>query len=377
MADAVDSYAALRARQFGSQPANAPEPWDVIDPRSWTQPARARQWLVPDWIPIGVVTALYGDGGVGKSLIAQQLMTSVALALPWLGLDVSPGRAIGLMCEDDEEELHRRQDSINAALGVSNSNLENMRLISRVGEDNVLMQWPDRGASGETTPAFAELRRQCALWRPRLIVLDTIADFFGGNELDRTQVRQFVQGTFGVLAREFQCAVVACGHPSAAGISSGAGTGGSTAWSNTVRSRLYLSRQDGEDANPDQRKLARMKANYAPREADITLGWRDGMFDVDGADKARTALDWPDIEKLFIEIDAAWRAVKPWSMAPQTKKDGRFLPLWAEVNLGLSARAVQRQVEQWLVGGFLSVEVADERAKLKGLKVKKWLRPEE
>jgi hypothetical protein len=48
----------------------------LLDPRSWTKPAPPRLWNVPDWVPRGVVTSLYGDGGIGKTLLAQQLDTS-------------------------------------------------------------------------------------------------------------------------------------------------------------------------------------------------------------------------------------------------------------------------------------------------------------
>ena len=39
-----------------------------------------REWIVQDWLPIGCTTADYGDGGVGKTLLSQQLMTSTAPA---------------------------------------------------------------------------------------------------------------------------------------------------------------------------------------------------------------------------------------------------------------------------------------------------------
>ena len=55
----------------------------------------ARRWIVPQWIPCDVVTGFYGDGGVGKSLLAQQLQTATALGSTWLGLPVerSPASA--------------------------------------------------------------------------------------------------------------------------------------------------------------------------------------------------------------------------------------------------------------------------------------------
>jgi RecA-family ATPase len=367
-----------RFRPTPERATPAPEPFDLPDPRGWNGHPPARRWNVKEWIPRGTVTALYGDGGVGKSLLAQQLLTCTAMALPWLGLETAGGRALGVMCEDDDDELHRRQVAINAHLGIGMENLENLRLLSRVGENNILMSFPPRGGVGELSAVFERLDLTCRAFKPTLLVGDTIADFFGGSEIDRGQVRQFVQNAFGRLARDHQCAVVIAGHPSASGMSSGSGTGGSTAWSNTVRSRLYLTRpqaKEGEEADPDVRVLSRMKANYAPREATIQLRYQDGVFvEMDGAG-GRATLEWPDIQAVFTEIQRAWDAGRPWSLAPQTKKDGRFLPLWAEMHLGVSARAVARLAESWLAGGYLASETRDAKAKVKGLRVVRWLDP--
>jgi hypothetical protein len=65
----------------------APQRPPIIDPRNWSgKPLPAREWLVENWIPMNHVTALYGDGGMGKTLLAQQLLTSVATGREWLGL---------------------------------------------------------------------------------------------------------------------------------------------------------------------------------------------------------------------------------------------------------------------------------------------------
>lgn len=91
------------------------------------------------------------------------------------------------------------------------------------------------------TALWAELRAEVLEFRPVLLVLDTLADVFGGSEKDRAQVRQFV-GLLRGLAIEADLATLLLGHPSIAGMASGAGTSGSTAWSNSVRSRLCLER---------------------------------------------------------------------------------------------------------------------------------------
>src|SRR5262249_38770422 len=74
----------------------------------------------------------------------------------------------------------------------------------------------------------------------------------------------------------------ATAHPSLAGISSGTGSSGSTAWDATFRSRAYLRRpvtEEGEEEpDPYRRELERVKANYARRDETLQLLWKDGVF---------------------------------------------------------------------------------------------------
>lgn len=213
-----------------------------IDLLSWQgRPIPERRWMVRDWIPWGYVAALYGDGGTGKSLLAQQLMTACAIRQNWLGLETTACSAIGLFCEDDEAELLRRQGCINRAAGVDFRDLGRLHIIPRVGDDNVLMTF-SRDGKGELRPLWHALVAEAKRRGARLVIIDTAADTFGGDELRRSEVRQFIASCLGRLAREIDGAVLLLAHPSLSGMASGSGSGGSTAWSNTVRSRLYLER---------------------------------------------------------------------------------------------------------------------------------------
>lgn len=243
------------------------------------KPVPEREWLVGDWIPWGHVTAMYGDGGTGKSLLAQQLMTATALGGEFLGIPVRQCRVLGLFCEDDEDELHRRQESINRAMDCGYPDLDGMQWISRVSAENLLMTFGADGL-GEITPFFAQLVQCAKDFGAQLVVVDTAADTFGGNENARPQVRQYLGAGLTRLAREINGCVVLTAHPSVTGLT-GSGAGGSTAWSNSVRSRLYLSRPAAEeDDTPDDdlRILSRKKSNYARVGDELRLRFQDGAF---------------------------------------------------------------------------------------------------
>lgn len=260
------------------------DPLEVIEPIGFQdKPVPERRWLWKDWIPIGAVTALYGDGGTGKSLLAQQLMTCCAADRLFLGFDVMHCRALGIFCEDDRDELHRRQAATNGAVDVEFGDLENVFWLPRVGDENLLMTFLADGR-GEASPLFTQIVNLAKERGVQLVAIDTAADVFAGNENIRPQVRQFI-ALLTRLARAIDGAVLLLAHPSQTGRASGTGDGGSTAWNNSVRSRLYLKRPDAAGGNvtdADIRILSRLKANYASAGAELTLRYSHGAFALDG-----------------------------------------------------------------------------------------------
>jgi RecA-family ATPase len=277
----------------------------LIDPREFIgQPVPEREWIVPDWVPVGVTTALYGPGGTGKSLLAQQLMTAAAVGGNWVGIPVEPVPSLGVFCEDDVDELRRRQHSINRELfGCDLDALGDARWLPRLGKDNVLMTFT-RDGRGAPTPLLGLIEEAARDFGAKLIIIDTIADTFGGDQNNAGQVRQYVQFGLARLARAIGGAVVACAHPSRSGISSNSGESGSVQWDAAFRSRLYLSAPKKEDKDdpepdPDARILSRKKANYAQRDETVSLYWESGVLKSD-APSERAAR--PPAEDVFMTI---------------------------------------------------------------------------
>jgi RecA-family ATPase len=260
----------------------AKEPIELlpIDPTTLADiPVPERQWLVPDWIPMARATGLYGAGGEGKTLLAQMLATACAIGALWLGLPVRQCRSLLLFCEDDQEEMWRRQEDINRHYGCTFADLGAMRWLPRLGRDNTLMAF--EAGRARLAPLFYELLHVAAEHGAQLIVADTLADVFSGSENDRGHARAFAQTALGGLARQTGGAVLALAHPSLSGTTSGSGSSGSTGWVGTFRAHLYLSSpkpEDGELSNLDARILTRGKANFARRGETIDVHWKDGVF---------------------------------------------------------------------------------------------------
>lgn len=243
-----------------------------------------RLWHVLDFMPARTVTILSGDGGTGKSLAAMQLAIATARGNDWLGQPTMAGRAVYISAEDDRDELHRRIASVAIAEGFELADLDRLTLCSLAEEDALLSVPEGPGKTMLQTPLFRRVEEWLSMHKPALTVLDTLADLFGGDEINRGQARQFI-GQLRGLALKYETTVLLLAHPSLSGMARGDGNSGSTAWNNSVRSRLYMRRvagEDGVEADPDARSLEVMKANYGRIGLSLSLRYRDGAFFSDG-----------------------------------------------------------------------------------------------
>lgn len=240
-----------------------------------------RPWHVESLVPARVVTLLQGDGGTGKSILALQLAVATVAGRKWLGQEVRRGNALYLSAEDDRGEIHRRLDAICIDYGIGLGDLPGLKVLDLTGADAVLGA-ADRQGRLLPTPRWQEFEQLAAAWEPALIVVDNLADVFAGEENSRPQARQFIAQLQGCAAR-LNASLVLLGHPSLAGMATGTGSSGSTAWNNSVRSRLYLERPkvDGEPGPADARMLSVKKANYAPAGLELRLRWSGGVFKAD------------------------------------------------------------------------------------------------
>lgn len=298
-----------------AQASSSFEPEDFEDPpfRASTLHGDApeRQWIVPDWIVQGSVNSLYGDGGLGKTLLAQQLAYSVSLGIPWLGLPTAKGSVLAILCEDDKGELHRRHNDIKKAMGHAIGNpFDDVWLWPRVGSENILLNWDTEAKVGKFA---ASLERTINELRPSFLILDTLADFYGANEIDRVQVNYFVKTMLGGLIKRssWPLTILLLGHPSVRGKESEDGFSGSTAWNNAVRSRIYLTKPKDGDSN--DRLLTRGKANYAAsgEETGLKLTYDEGVLRaLEHFDQADEVF-WACVRHIVDEVRNAWDFDRP------------------------------------------------------------------
>jgi hypothetical protein len=284
-----------RAKANGQVEPLAIEPLSALA----DQPVPERRFLDSGHLlPMKNVSLLGGDGGTGKSLLALQLSIACDTGTPWLGMEIEPGPVLFMSAEDDRDEIHKRAAEICAADGLSLAEAFRANMIYRAGMDAVMAV--EKDGLLVPTPFFASLTATLEWVQPILLILDNLADVFGGNENSRTQAKQFV-GMLRGLAICFDCVVLLLGHPSLSGLASGTGTSGSTAWNNSVRSRLYLHEPEGNEGeikDKDARILECKKANYAAAGQRLELKWADGRFLRSAAKSAFDRIAVADVDRV-------------------------------------------------------------------------------
>lgn len=232
-------------------------------------------WVVENTFLSETVGLISGNGGAGKSTLMMQLATCATLGIPWLGLQVKPGRALMLACEDDRRIVRLRQRWINRALGRDMEDVldAGLDIIPRAGRDNTLMELDRASWRMKRTALLDKLVLRCRRTGIQLVVIDTVAKTFGGRQDDARQVTQYID-EMQHLAEAIRGIVLLTQHPSMYGRRSGTGESGSVQWENAVRSRLYIHKHQALGL-----VVEGMKNNYGAKVAALKIEWRRGVFE--------------------------------------------------------------------------------------------------
>ena len=205
------------------------------------KPVPERRWIVRDMIPDNTVTLVSGDGGVGKSLLLGQLGDCRRDWREWIGTLPERGPVVFVSAEDDLDELHRRVVAIANAQGIDIAKLTDLHFVPLAGRTPSWAHPTGKSGIIRETPIWRGLVAIVERIEPKLVILDTLADVFAGNEIARQEARQFV----GILAgsqsnkncRRLARASELLGHGERPG------TSGSTAWSNSAFARGSTSKR--------------------------------------------------------------------------------------------------------------------------------------
>jgi RecA-family ATPase len=177
---------------------------------------------------------------------------------------------LALFAEEDEDELHRRTSAILRGLGLMSESYEfqadlrkNLFIKSMTAADNLMTKADSVGAVTRTD--YAE--RLCATVKEfsdlKLIIIDPVSRFRGGNENYAEDATRFVEAAE-LIAKETGATVLLVHHANKASTKEGeqnqTAARGSSALTDGVRFQMNLAPLTDKQA--DELGLTEMKTNY-------------------------------------------------------------------------------------------------------------------
>ena len=274
-------------------------------------------------MPADHVTSLQGHGGAGKSWLALMLAVSIATGRPFFGHATRRGKVLYFSAEDPGNLVRRRLAQICREWGIDPATLASDLHVLDATEPapGLFAELRPGGARmGATTPTYHALVQYITANAIDVVMVDNASDTFEADEINRAAVRAFIR-SLALLVRPRGGAVMLLAHVSKETSRAGRGAGsesytGSTAWNNSVRSRLFI-----VSTGTGTYELRTEKAQFAPPRDPIAYTWpRDGLPQL--ADPTVTVSDkLPATQALLMLIHEY--AGRPVGLYPSTSPTGR------------------------------------------------------
>jgi KaiC/GvpD/RAD55 family RecA-like ATPase len=242
---------------------------------SLSEPDKPQEWWWQEYMPAAHVTLLAGHGGAGKSTLALMLAVAISLGRPFLGQPTRLGKVVYFSAEDPGSMVVKRLRKVLAEFGASLDECADRLVIFDATESDAAL-FREVGREVGVTAAFHELAGRLNEHGADVVIVDNASETYDANEVNRQQVRGFVRALAGLL-RARGGAVLLLAHvdkQTSRGDKRATGSenySGSTAWHNSVRSRLFLGKTEG-----GMLALEHQKSNLGPEHASLTLCWPVG-----------------------------------------------------------------------------------------------------
>ena len=260
----------------------------------WSDPSPPPAFVWGQYLPRGTTTLFGAHGGTGKSTIGLMLAVATAAGLPLFGAPTAPTPAIFVSLEDGADIVRHRLGAICRWLEVDPMTLAGKLFVVDGTEHPELYGADNRHGDGMTSDTYAELRELVESTGAGLVLIDNASDAYASDEIVRRHVRAFIRH-LNLIGKRHDAAMVLLSHVDKNTSKSkkpenGEGYSGSTAWHNSVRSRLFLYRDDDSGLLT----LEHQKSNYGKKQPPLMLLWPENGFP-----RAHQEGDTPDYSGLI------------------------------------------------------------------------------
>jgi hypothetical protein len=168
--------------------------------------ARQINWLWPGRIPLGKITILDGDPGMGKSLITVDLAARVSTGQPMP--DGTPGQQGNVLLVAPEDDPY---DTLKPRLEAAGGDPARVRLLTGESFDSDKMRIYDRPFS--LPRDFDALTKAINSTDPILVILDPLSAIIGNSvNISHDQAIREIFTSLALLAERTACAILIVRH---------------------------------------------------------------------------------------------------------------------------------------------------------------------
>uniref|UniRef100_UPI00404836CA AAA family ATPase n=1 Tax=Orrella sp. TaxID=1921583 RepID=UPI00404836CA len=231
--------------------------------------------VVEFWLPSDEVTLFSGHGGGGKSYAALYIGIHVAKGIPFADMAVNQTPVLFFSAEDGKKVLSYRVKRLCRSLNINVKSLQDKLYLLDVSDIDAALHRGAYQIAKTETNLLNNLEVLVQKLNVGLVIVDNASDTYDDDEIKRSPVRRFVRSLRSRIARPGR-AVMLLAHISKASARSGSRDdeedySGSTAWHNSVRSRLSLVK------DKETFKIVHTKANYGAKTKPVKFEWVEGV----------------------------------------------------------------------------------------------------
>ena len=220
--------------------------------------AETVSWLWLPYIPLGKLTLLEGDPGIGKSWVGLAIATAVSLGKGLPGTEAIESASVVLASAEDGlgDTIRPRLDGMGADIGKVHA---------------------IKGVLDFGNGDLAILEGYIQEVRPALVIIDPLVAYIGaGVDLHRANETRTVMAKLADIAEKHGCAILAIRHLAKGGTLKPIYRGlGSIDLAAACRSVLLTG---CDPDNPEKRGIVQIKSNLAPIGKSIGFELRDDGF---------------------------------------------------------------------------------------------------
>jgi len=222
---------------------------------------KQEEWILEPFLPTNSIILLDGLGGAGKSIFTMEMAFAISTGQSFLLQDILPTGKYPILymtAEETDWRFYERLQAIESAYDIKS---ENFYWISTISKDYTLSTsrlFCKKQNEVQPTETFVFLENAIQKIQPKLVVLDSWANFYGLDE-NSTEDGIYAYDCLKGLIRLYDCSFLLLHHQTKDAMKSLTPLfRGTMVFREQARARIVISKWN----LPDRKKVAIEKCNY-------------------------------------------------------------------------------------------------------------------